>query len=125
MTSSVFAKNLRRARLARGWSQAWLAERAGVSVATVRRLETPPGPRLAAVSFAAIAKVAHPLALEPWQLLVEGFDPNHPPELVDDPGLHRMAADVQLALRNCSMPALRRVEALIRVHLGLHERGKQ
>ena len=79
-TSLIFAANLEKLRLAAGEpppSQAQFAKRIGLQQRTYNRIvRGEVDANLSSVQVAADA-----LHLQAWQLLVEDFDPAHPPEL--------------------------------------------
>lgn len=55
------------------------------SNATVGRMLKPSGPR--GPTLASLDELAAYFKLEPWQLLIDGLDPRHPPRLIRDAAL--------------------------------------
>lgn len=69
---AILCANIRRVRLARGWSQEFTAEQAGMSPRHFQDLEAGRRPGLRLATIERIAKVLH---VQVWQLLQPGRFP--------------------------------------------------
>jgi hypothetical protein len=87
----VLAHNVKAARehaeqAGRIESRRGAARSAGIAANTLRNLEVPrePGSRgVASTTVDKVAKAAEAYGFDPWNLLVNGFDPQNPPKLFD------------------------------------------
>lgn len=70
--AAILCTNIRRARLARGWSQELTAEKAGLAVRHFQDIEAG---RREGLRLATIARIAGALRVQLWQLLQPGRFP--------------------------------------------------
>ncbi len=70
--AATLCTNIRRARLARGWSQESTAEKAGLAIRHFQDIEANRRPGLRLTTIERIAKVLH---VQVWQLLQPGRFP--------------------------------------------------
>lgn len=86
-TLKFISKRVRALRRQRGWSQEYLAIRAGVDQKTISNIENEGGSRASTVQLDSMDSIAQALGLEVWQLCL----PYDDDEIVSSPRFGKLA----------------------------------